>query len=180
MSNKTRKAHLAGGPDDVANHRWCVGRISCGDEQSRSPPCRTAASPQPRPGRMSCEDQMSSSSAHRCPSAYPCRRGSMRTALTTMRTATATATATKQRQRHACSESSSTGSAAVKLTLTIKDLDQNLTGSSWVEIYLEDDYQEPGSIAKEDVVFEVQGTNPADWRSALEPDLEYHLRCRRR
>ena len=44
--------------------------------------------------------------------------------------------------------SSSTGSAAVKLTLTI-DLEQNLTGSSWVEIYLEDDYQEPGSIAKE-------------------------------
>ena len=57
--------------------------------------------------------------------------------------------------------SSSTGSAAVKLILTI-DLDENLTGSSWVEIYLEDDYQEPGSIAKDDVVFEVQGTNPTE------------------
>ena len=51
--------------------------------------------------------------------------------------------------------SSKTGSAAVKLTLTI-ELDKNLTGSSWVEIYLEDDYQEPGSIAKENVVFEAR------------------------
>ena len=66
--------------------------------------------------------------------------------------------------------SSSTGSAGVKLTLTI-DLEQNLTGSSWVEIYLEDDYQEPGSIAKEDVVFEVQGTNPADTDPPSNPTL---------
>ena len=66
--------------------------------------------------------------------------------------------------------SSTTGSAAVKLTLTI-DLDQNLTGSSWVEIYLENDYQEPGSIAKEDVVFEVQGTNPADTDPPSNPTL---------
>ena len=51
--------------------------------------------------------------------------------------------------------SSETSSDAVKLTLTIV-LEQNLTGSSWVEIYLEDDYQEPGSIAKENVVFEAQ------------------------
>ena len=66
--------------------------------------------------------------------------------------------------------SSTTGSAGVKLTLTI-DLEQNLTGSSWVEIYLEDDYQEPGSIAKEDVVFEVQGTNPADTDPPSNPTL---------
>ena len=66
--------------------------------------------------------------------------------------------------------SSSTGSAGVKLTLTI-DLEQNLTASSWVEIYLEDDYQEPGSIAKEDVVFEVQGTNPADTDPPSNPTL---------
>ena len=66
--------------------------------------------------------------------------------------------------------SSSTGSAAVKLILTI-DLDENLTGSSWVEIYLEDDYQEPGSIAKEDVVFEVQGTNPAETNPPSNPTL---------
>ena len=66
--------------------------------------------------------------------------------------------------------SSTTGSAAVKLTLTI-ELAQDLTGSSWVEIYLEDDYQEPGSIAKEDVVFEVQGTNPADTDPPSNPTL---------
>ena len=66
--------------------------------------------------------------------------------------------------------SSSTGSAAVKLILTI-DLDENLTGSSWVEIYLEDDYQEPGSIAKDDVVFEVQGTNPAETDPPSNPTL---------
>ena len=66
--------------------------------------------------------------------------------------------------------SSTTGSAAVKLTLTI-ELDQNLTGSSWVEIYLEDDYQEPGSIAKENVVFEVQGTNPAETDPPSNPTL---------
>ena len=45
--------------------------------------------------------------------------------------------------------SSSTGSAGVKLTLTVP-LTEDLTGSSWVEIYLEDDYQEPGSIAKDE------------------------------
>ncbi len=66
--------------------------------------------------------------------------------------------------------SSSTGSAGVKLTLTI-ELDQNLTGSSWVEIYLEDDYQEPGSIAKDDVVFEVQGINPAETDPPSNPTL---------
>ena len=51
---------------------------------------------------------------------------------------------------------SSTSSAGVKLTLTIPAGPQNLTGSSWVEIYLEDDYQEPGSIAKENVLFETR------------------------
>ena len=67
--------------------------------------------------------------------------------------------------------SSSTGSAAVKLTLTI-DLEQNLTGSSWVEIYLEDDYQEPGSIAKEDVVFEARGT-PTTGGSDVDVDTTF-------
>ena len=66
--------------------------------------------------------------------------------------------------------SSSTGSAGVKLTLTI-ELAENLTGSSWVEIYLEDDYQEPGSIDKDDVVFEVQGTNPAETDPPSNPTL---------
>ena len=66
--------------------------------------------------------------------------------------------------------SSNTGSAGVKLTLTI-DLEQNLTGSSWVEIYLEDDYQEPGSIAKENVIFEIQGTNPAETNPPSNPTL---------
>ena len=51
--------------------------------------------------------------------------------------------------------SSDTSSAGVKLTLTI-ELDRDLTGSSWVEIYLENDYQEPGSIARENVIFEVR------------------------
>ena len=51
-------------------------------------------------------------------------------------------------------ESSSTsGGASVKLTLTIVNLPNNLNSGSWVEIYLEDDYQEPGSISREDVVF---------------------------
>ena len=51
-------------------------------------------------------------------------------------------------------ESSSTsGGASVKLTLTIVDLPNNLNSGSWVEIYLEDDYQEPGSISRQDVVF---------------------------
>ena len=49
--------------------------------------------------------------------------------------------------------SSSTGSAAVKLTLTIVNLPSNLNSGSWVEIYLEDDYQEPNSISRQDVVF---------------------------
>ena len=66
--------------------------------------------------------------------------------------------------------SSSTSSAGVKLTLTI-ELDRNLTGSSWVEIYLEDDYQEPGSIAKENVIFEIQGTNPAETDPPSNPTL---------
>ena len=66
--------------------------------------------------------------------------------------------------------SSSTSSAGVKLTLTI-ELDRNLTGSSWVEIYLEDDYQEPGSIAKENVIFEIQGTNPAETNPPSNPTL---------
>ena len=67
--------------------------------------------------------------------------------------------------------SSSTGSAAVKLILTI-DLDENLTGSNWVEIYLEDDYQEPGSIAKEDVVFEARGT-PTTGGSRVDVDTTF-------
>ena len=67
--------------------------------------------------------------------------------------------------------SSSTGSAAVKLTLAIEVLPENLTGSSWVEIYLENDYQEPGSIAKENVVFEVQGINPTETTSLSNPTL---------
>ena len=51
-------------------------------------------------------------------------------------------------------ESSSTsGGASVKLTLTIVDLPNNLNSGSWVEIYLEDDYQDPGSISRQDVVF---------------------------
>ena len=55
-------------------------------------------------------------------------------------------------------ESSSTSaSATVKLTLTI-ELEESLTGSSWVEIYLENDYQEPSSISKDAVIFEVTGT----------------------
>ena len=66
--------------------------------------------------------------------------------------------------------SSDTSSAGVKLTLTI-ELDRNLTGSSWVEIYLEDDYQEPGSIAKENVIFEIQGTNPAETNPPSNPTL---------
>ena len=49
--------------------------------------------------------------------------------------------------------SSTTGGASVKLTLTIVDLPNNLNSGSWVEIYLEDDYQEPDSISRQDVVF---------------------------
>ena len=66
--------------------------------------------------------------------------------------------------------STTTGSAAVKLTLTIV-LEQDLTGSSWVEIYLENDYQEPGSIARENVIFEVQGINPAETDPPSNPTL---------
>ena len=66
---------------------------------------------------------------------------------------------------------SDTGSAAVKLTLTI-DLEQSLTGSSWVEIYLEDDYQEPGSIAKENVIFEARGT-PTTGDSGVDVDTTF-------
>ena len=69
------------------------------------------------------------------------------------------------------SSSSTTGSAVVKLTLTI-DLEQNLTGSSWVEIYLEDDYQEPGSIAKENVIFEARGT-PTTGDSGVDVDTTF-------
>ena len=68
--------------------------------------------------------------------------------------------------------SSSTGSATVKLTLTIETLPDDLTGSSWVEIYLEDDYQEPGSIAKENVVFEAQGT-PTTGGSEVDVDTTF-------
>ena len=51
-------------------------------------------------------------------------------------------------------ESSSTsGGASVKLTLTIVNLPEDLNSGSWVEIYLEDDYQEPDSISRQDVVF---------------------------
>ena len=51
-------------------------------------------------------------------------------------------------------ESSSTsGGASVKLTLTIVNLPNNLNSGSWVEIYLENDYQEPDSISRQDVVF---------------------------
>ena len=52
--------------------------------------------------------------------------------------------------------SSSTGSAGIKLTLIVP-LTENLTGSNWVEIYLEDDYQEPGSIPNAAIVFEARG-----------------------
>ena len=67
--------------------------------------------------------------------------------------------------------SSSTSSAGVKLTLTI-ELKENLTGSSWVEIYLEDDYQEPGSIAKENVVFEARG-DPTTGGSGVDKDTTF-------
>ena len=49
--------------------------------------------------------------------------------------------------------SSTSGGASVKLTLTIVNLPEDLNSGSWVEIYLEDDYQEPGSISRQDVVF---------------------------
>ena len=56
--------------------------------------------------------------------------------------------------------SSSTGSAGVKLTLTI-ELDENLNSGSWVELYLEDDYQEPGDISTADVIFSATGGTPS-------------------
>ena len=63
-------------------------------------------------------------------------------------------------------ESSSTsGGASVKLTLTIVDLPNNLNSGSWVEIYLEDDYQEPGSISRQDVVFIAMGGTDAQRRA---------------
>ena len=49
--------------------------------------------------------------------------------------------------------SSTTGGASIKLTLTIENLPSNLNSGSWVEIYLEDDFQEPDSISRQDVVF---------------------------
>ena len=49
--------------------------------------------------------------------------------------------------------SSTSGGASVKLTLTIVNLPNNLNSGSWVEIYLENDYQEPDSISRQDVVF---------------------------
>ena len=48
--------------------------------------------------------------------------------------------------------SSTTGSAGVKLTLIVP-LTENLNSGSWVELYLEDDYQEPGDISTADVIF---------------------------
>ena len=82
-----------------------------------------------------------------------------------------------------CMKSSSdTGSATVKLTLTIEMLAKDLTGSSWVEIYLENDYQEPGSIAKENVIFEARGAPTTghdvfnDWTMAVPPSPPQPLR----
>ena len=49
--------------------------------------------------------------------------------------------------------SSDSAGASVKLTLTIVGLPKDLNSGSWVEIYLEDDYQEPDSISRQDVVF---------------------------
>ena len=63
-------------------------------------------------------------------------------------------------------ESSSTsGGASVKLTLTIVNLPNDLNSGSWVEIYLEDDYQEPGSISRQDVVFIAMGGTVAQRRA---------------
>jgi hypothetical protein len=56
--------------------------------------------------------------------------------------------------------SSTTGSAGVKLTLTIP-LTENLNSGSWVELYLEDDYQEPGDISTADVIFSATGGTPS-------------------
>ena len=67
--------------------------------------------------------------------------------------------------------STSTSNAGVKLTLTI-ELEQNLTASDWVEIYLENDYQEPGSIATANVLFEVRDTRAESAIPANEVDLD--------
>ena len=56
--------------------------------------------------------------------------------------------------------SSSTGSAGVKLTLIVP-LTENLNSGSWVELYLEDDYQEPGDISTADVIFSATGGTPS-------------------
>ena len=63
-------------------------------------------------------------------------------------------------------ESSSTsGGASVKLTLTIVNLPNDLNSGSWVEIYLEDDYQGPDSISRQDVVFIAMGGTDAQRRA---------------
>ena len=63
-------------------------------------------------------------------------------------------------------ESSSTsGGASVKLTLTIVNLPNNLNSGSWVEIYLENDYQEPDSISRQDVVFIAKNPNGTGTRA---------------
>ena len=56
--------------------------------------------------------------------------------------------------------SSSTSSAGVKLTLIVP-LTENLNSGSWVELYLEDDYQEPGDISTADVIFSATGGTPS-------------------
>ena len=56
--------------------------------------------------------------------------------------------------------SSDTGSAGVKLTLIVP-LTENLNSGSWVELYLEDDYQEPGDISTADVIFSATGGKPS-------------------
>ena len=56
--------------------------------------------------------------------------------------------------------SSTTGSAGVKLTLIVP-LTENLNSGSWVELYLEDDYQEPGDISTADVIFSATGGTPS-------------------
>ena len=61
--------------------------------------------------------------------------------------------------------SSTSGGASVKLTLTIVNLPDDLNSGSWVEIYLEDDYQEPDSISRQDVVFIAMGGTDAQRRA---------------
>ena len=67
------------------------------------------------------------------------------------------------------SSSSDTGSASVKLTLIIT-LTEDLNSGTWVEIYLEDDYQEPGSISTADGLFSVSGTGGA-------PSMDGTMEC---